>query len=192
MKKAEMGIGTLIIFIAMILVAAIAAGVLLSTAMGLQTKALVTGERTKNKVATQIEPTLIYGEEGTLNNSLEYFYAELQLAPGSSPIKYDQTLIVLSTSNTSVEYSYNSSINCSNVSTMKVGQYGVDELLSTDNSRMYFSRGEVVEVCLDSENRPIGEDEDFSIQFLPKLGNPVIMNLLTPTVITQERVILYP
>ena len=190
MKKAEMGIGTLIIFIAMILVAAIAAGVLLSTAIGLQTKALVTGQRTKNKVATQIDPTLIYAEDGSsgVDNT---FYLEAQLAPGSSPLKYNQTLLVLSTSNSSQEYSYSSSVLCNDTSTITGNSFGVKELLSSDGSASYFSRGDVAEFCFNS-TRAIGEDENFNIQFLPKVGNPVILDLVSPTVINQKRIVLYP
>ena len=190
MKKAEMGIGTLIIFIAMILVAAIAAGVLLSTAVGLQTKALVTGQRTKNKVATQIDPTLVYAEDGT-SGAVNTFYVEAQLAPGSSPLKYSQTLLVLSTTNTSQEYNYSSSINCSNSSSITGDSFGVKELLSSDNNPTYFSRGDVAEFCFYS-NRAVGEDENFNIQFLPKVGNPIILNLVSPSVINQERIVLYP
>jgi flagellin FlaB len=64
-RKAEMGIGTLIIFIAMILVAAIAAGVLIQTATSLQNKALLAGTRTKGQVSTAIQFLLVYAEDGS-------------------------------------------------------------------------------------------------------------------------------
>ncbi|MEM4755763.1 MAG: archaellin/type IV pilin N-terminal domain-containing protein, partial [Candidatus Woesearchaeota archaeon] len=80
--KAEVGIGTLIIFIAMILVAAIAAGVLLQTASTLQDKALLTGQKSKGQVSTTLSPILLYAEDGT-NQDLENFYLKAKIAPGS-------------------------------------------------------------------------------------------------------------
>ena len=49
-KKAAEGIGTLIIFIALILVAAVAAGVLIQTASSLQSKSLDVGRQSQEKI----------------------------------------------------------------------------------------------------------------------------------------------
>ena len=54
-NKGEMGVGTLIIFIAVILVAAVAAAVLISTAGSLQQRALVTGGQAEQGVSTGAE-----------------------------------------------------------------------------------------------------------------------------------------
>ncbi len=206
-KKAEMGIGTLILFIAMILVAAVAAGVLLSTAIGLQSKALLTGKRTKDKVATQIQPIIVYAENGN-NSNVEEFYAQLQLAPGSQPVKYNEMLIVLSTDDTSLELKLDTSRDCDNMTNgidltnatqvqQIAGKYFISEILSKDSNSDYLTRGEIVKVCFvtaksDGTIRHVNEDEEVVLQFLPKVGNPVIMDLVMPSIINQERVVLYP
>ncbi len=189
-KKAEMGIGTLILFIAMILVAAVAAGVLLSTAIGLQSKALLTGKRTKDKVATELQPIIIYAKDGSDSN-VEKFYMHLQLAPGSQPIKYAEMLVVMSTKNDTVEMSWNKTANCSTLP--PVGQYAVEEILndSSSSTANYLARGEVAKVCFQYK-RSINEDESVVLQLLPKVGNPIILDLTMPSIINKMSVVLYP
>ncbi|MFW6231266.1 MAG: archaellin/type IV pilin N-terminal domain-containing protein [Nanoarchaeota archaeon] len=104
-KKAEMAIGTLIIFIAMVLVAAIAAGVIIQTATALQNKALLTGERAKSQVGTGIETILVYGEDGD-DKDLESFYIKLKLSPGSDALKFDDMLMGIDTERSSLASLY--------------------------------------------------------------------------------------
>jgi len=61
----DMGIGAMIVFIAMVLVAGIAASVLIQTANRLEIQAMQTGQQTTEEVATGIGVEDITGQKGT-------------------------------------------------------------------------------------------------------------------------------
>jgi len=63
--RGQVGIGTLIVFIAMVLVAAIAAGVLINTAGLLQSQAEATGEESSAQVTDRVQVSTITGTTGT-------------------------------------------------------------------------------------------------------------------------------
>ncbi len=95
-KKAEMGVGTLIVFIAMLLVAAVAAGVLISTANSLQERALATGQQAEGQIATHAIVVEVSANNGQ-NGDVENFASIMKLAAGSDPIKLDDVLFTFNT-----------------------------------------------------------------------------------------------
>nr|WP_254270073.1 archaellin/type IV pilin N-terminal domain-containing protein [Halorussus aquaticus] len=62
--RGQVGIGTLIVFIAMVLVAAIAAGVLINTAGFLQTKSEQTGQESSAQVSNRVQVVSAFGNVG--------------------------------------------------------------------------------------------------------------------------------
>jgi flagellin FlaA/flagellin FlaB len=71
-ERGQVGIGTLIVFIAMVLVAAIAAGVLINTAGFLQTKSEATGEEASSQVSNRVTVISAYGSVNDGNQSEAY------------------------------------------------------------------------------------------------------------------------
>ena len=95
-KKAKMGVGTLIIFIAMLLVAAVAAGVLIQTAGSLQEKSLSTGQQARSQISTNARIIEVSGTDGR-NGNLTDFQEIIKLSPGSDAIKLDQIIFTFNT-----------------------------------------------------------------------------------------------
>ena len=190
-KKADMGIGTLIIFIAMILVAAIAAGVLIQTATSLQNRALLTGDRSQSQVSTSIRPVVIYAEDGT-SNSVEDFFMTLKLAPGSDAIKFDDLLIEFSLTDDSKDLVFNDTVDECNSTITSIDEFKVEYLIDGGNQvDGYLQRGDVVKLCFKSP-RAVEEDESVTITMVPKVGSPTVTNTALPDIMAEQRINIFP
>ena len=189
-KKADMGIGTLIIFIAMILVAAIAAGVLIQTATSLQNRALLTGERSQSQVSTSIVPVVIYAEDGSSDNNVEDFFATLRLSPGSDPVRLSDLLVELALNDNSYDLTFNSTpVDCNNP---VAGEFHIEVLIEGDNhNREYLQRGDVIKLCFKS-GRAVEEDETVRFSLIPRVGSPTVIETAMPDIITHQRVNIFP
>jgi len=96
-NRGQVGIGTLIVFIAMVLVAAIAAGVLINTAGLLQSQAQATGEETTAEVSNVFQIGNVVGTETTGNGAIDELNASVRLASGSDPVNVSEASYTIET-----------------------------------------------------------------------------------------------
>ncbi len=186
-----MGMGTLIIFIAMILVAATAATVLINTTGALQNKALDVGKMTQDEISTGLTVVHINAKNGSAGG-LDDFSITTRLSAGSSTIRFDDVLAVLTLDDNSADYSYNASIDCQNSSQLSQTQFGVMYSLESQTQRDgYIQSGDIVELCLQSP-RLITESERFRLSLVPRVGIPSRLTLIAPRYFSSVQENLYP
>jgi len=192
LKKAEMGMGTLIIFIAMILVAAVAAGVLITTTGTLQNKALKTGKATTNEIGTSLSPVEIYAEDAE-NQTIKEFGASIKLSSGSGAVRFADILVALNLKDSSSDYEYSTAVSCDDESTTTAGgNYGVNYSIKGNNyNKGYLNRGDVTKLCFQSP-REIQEDESIKLELIPKIGSTLILEMNVPDLMVDKRIYLYP
>lgn len=194
-KKAEMGIGTLVLFIAMILVAAIAAGVLIQTATSLQSKALETGRRTTTEVSTAVKTILLYGEDASTTRDIQDIRQHIKLVAGSDPIKFNDTVVTVDTVNISIDLNmdanqdFNNLTHCEAAAGNTYRVYYVKE--ATRHIDGYISVGDVAELCY-SLPRAVYEDELLRFNIIPKSGSAHVVSVNTPGTMITRRVFLFP
>src|SRR5438094_9745308 len=85
--RAEVGVGTVIVFIAMVLVAAVAAAVLINTTGTLQQRAQATGKEATQEVASNLKVVNVYGvRNDTSTSKVHKLDLNLELSAGAVPV----------------------------------------------------------------------------------------------------------
>ena len=93
--EAAVGIGTLIVFIAMVLVAAIAASVIIQTAENLQQRAYAVGKQTIRDVSSGIKVIGVTGYTNENKTKIDYIAVAISPRAGSYDIDLNKTLLYI-------------------------------------------------------------------------------------------------
>ncbi len=93
--KAMVGIGTLIVFIAMVLIAAVAASVLIQTSENLQHRAMGVGKQTTRDVSSGMKIVGMTGYTNAAKTKIEYLAISVQPRAGSYDIDLNATNVYI-------------------------------------------------------------------------------------------------
>jgi flagellin-like protein len=110
-ESGQVGIGTLIVFIAMVLVAAIAAAVLVNTAGFLQSQAEQTGQEATAQVSDRMQIQSVYApNDGSVTpGSGSYYNITVSKAPGAGDINIQEATLEFSGAGNTTTVSLNGS-----------------------------------------------------------------------------------
>ncbi len=215
--KGAIGIGTLIVFIAMVLIAAVASSVLIQTSSFLQQKAMLTGKTTTEEVSTGLKVIAVYGAVNISASPQEVIKLAIIVEPnaGSIPIDLGTTKVTISDSKKQAELEYNSSCfassksyndlfdgttvdawpgegtNCVNVTS---NYFGIIVLQDTDNSitssTPILTRGDRVALTVNVDGLFGGLTPRTHVTGFvrPEFGAPGVIDFVTPVLFTEERV----
>jgi len=210
-RRAAMGIGTLIIFIAMVLVAAVAAGVLIQTSGFLQQKAAATGRSSTEQVASGVSVSQVVGHVDSIpGGAVDQMAIYIEPNAGSSGI--DLNTAVLSLTNETVEtqmlydtnlYVDNAGTGYSNIFdtslnawtngnvTVNATNFGIivlqDEDGSLTSSYPTLNKGDKVILTVNASAAfgKIEERTDVTGEIRPEFGAPGVVEFTTPPAYTE-------
>ena len=194
-KSAAQGIGTLIIFIALILVAAVAAGVLIQTAGSLQSKSLDVGRQSQEKITSDVEVVQMF-VKNTSDNVISKSTGGIQdnvtvvvrLGSGSVPIKLSDMLIRFDTQDGSQTVIF------SGDATFDDSTYGVSyKILGANNQAGYLSTGDLAEISFTyNSTSDVVEGETATLRLVPKNGAVKPVQVTTPSAMVDYVTYLFP
>ncbi|WP_435316824.1 archaellin/type IV pilin N-terminal domain-containing protein [Haloarchaeobius sp. TZWSO28] len=180
-ERGQVGIGTLIIFIAMVLVAAVAAGVLINTAGLLESSASDTGADSQAQVSNQIDVVTAVGETNA-TDYVDTLNFTVKKSAGSGKIDLQSATIEYLSDDASTTLSYGASADASNYSTTSLVGNGDDVL---DNTT------ERVKITVDLSSGTgladaLAAGEEATIRLVDQSGATTIYGVNVPDTISGE------
>ncbi|WP_135305680.1 archaellin/type IV pilin N-terminal domain-containing protein [Haloarcula amylovorans] len=180
--RGQVGIGTLIVFIAMVLVAAIAAGVLINTAGFLQSSAEETGQQSSDQVTNRLE---VVNTVGTSIDSSTKEVGTVEItvkkAPGAANIDIGSTIAQWVDSSGSYDLTQAASTSDSafSVSTVQDDDSSItdSQVLNdpSDRATLTFDAS-----ALDTGGNGLGEGATATIQLNTQSGGTTTVRLVVP------------
>ncbi|MCS3921400.1 flagellin FlaB [Methanococcus voltae PS] len=204
-KKGASGIGTLIVFIAMVLVAAVAASVLINTSGFLQQKASTTGKESTEQVASGLQISQVMGMHNNSNINKTAIY--ISPNAGSSAIDLSQAVIMLSDGSNKRVYKYNESsykdltnggdiFDNANVEWIKATatKFGIVVIQDADDSctaaNPVINKGDLVAITLNTTSFSTTPRTSITGTVQPEFGAPGIISFTTPaTYLNDSKVV---
>jgi flagellin FlaB len=203
------GIGAMIVFIAMVLVAGIAASVLVSTSNTVQTQALQSGQQTTREVSSGLTVFQILGQVNYSNgtyNDIHRLAVTVTAKPGSGDIDLSNTYILMSDGTTKALLRYGGSDNADIWDIAVEGDlwssmtdwsgcdretFGIGVLQDYDGSMSQtnpvLNRGDKAVIfirCNSSDNGTfngeIGERKEIFGRVIPEVGAPGVISFTSP------------
>jgi flagellin FlaB len=177
--RGQVGIGTLIVFIAMVLVAAIAAGVLINTAGFLQTQAEATGQESTSQVSDRIQ---IVSQSGNVTGAqtvdqLQFVVAK---APGSGNIDLNQTTIEF------IGSQGQATVLVENLTTDVENILGAESDVLTDSSDRALVTVNVTSADVEGYSA-LAEGERLAVTFTTASGATTTSEIRVPTTLTSDQ-----
>ena len=176
-----MGVGTLIVFIAMVLVAAVAAAVLSSTSGALQQRAQATGMEATAEVSSNLKVLGIRGARDDPTEGIEDIKMDLQLAAGAVPVDLTTLILRVSDGQTVTTYTHD---------TADLADGGVastafetDWIRRSDGGGASYvmEAGDLVELHFSMGAAKIAPRTAMEVVLLPEVGSSVVVDFKTPS-----------
>ncbi|MBD3261082.1 MAG: hypothetical protein GF334_05275 [Candidatus Altiarchaeales archaeon] len=198
-RRGLTGVGVLVIFIAVILVAALSATVMIGVSGGLQQKAIQRGERTEHEVSSGVEIVTVIASDGSRGNDLEHFEVYVRLQPGSLKLDLNDTVILADTADTTQALTLNGSVvdgtfpsttRHFTVQYLKEGPSHDDGyLVKGDTAKLLFHHHDVAP---GATRGGVKEHKKMRIQIIPRLGTVSEVYITTPHILIMERMTIWP
>jgi archaeal flagellin FlaB len=179
-RRGEMGVGTMIIFIAMILVAAVAASVLIGTANKVREQAQNTGDQAINNVASGF---VVQDVTGTVNagfTQITDLTVQMRLQAGSPNINMNLVSIqvVSENANALLKFAAGSATASGAVANSYYGTNTTGSTTTWTGANRVVSQGDQITVTI--TGLTLGYSAAATIKVVPSYGSSTTVNFVTP------------